>query len=86
MGYSGRNPAAYRTYLERWSILERELVQDYLIKSGMKDAQAETLSLILAEMATKRDLDQLKSDLTWRFVVAVSFLATLVTFLDLFID
>lgn len=52
----------------------------------MKDAQAETLSLILAEMATKRDLDQLKSDLTWRFVVAVSFLATLATFLDLFID
>ncbi len=66
--------------------MERELVQDYLTKSGMKDAQAETLSLILAEMATKRDLDQLKSDLTWRFVVAVSFLATLVTFLDLFID
>lgn len=57
-------------------------MQDYLVKSGMKEDQAETRSLILAEMATKRDLEQLKSDLTWRFIAATGLLATLMTLLD----
>jgi hypothetical protein len=36
--------------------MDKDLVQDYLEKSGMKGAQAESLSRIFAQMATKDDL------------------------------
>ena len=36
--------------------MERDLVQDYLMKAGVKQEQAEALSRIFAEMATKSDL------------------------------
>jgi len=36
--------------------MDRELVQDYLQQSGMKQEQAQALSRIFVEMATKSDL------------------------------
>lgn len=33
--------------------MDRELIQDYLKRTGMKDAQAEASSRILDQMATK---------------------------------
>ncbi len=53
-----------------------ELVSDYLSKSGMDPAQAQTLSRILSEMearlATKEDLAAFKADLTWRMIAVVA--------------
>lgn len=39
--------------------MQKELIQDYLRKSGMPLSQAETLSRILAQMATKDDMARL---------------------------
>lgn len=69
--------------------MDRELIQDYLQGTGMNDAQAEALSRIFNEMATKQDLDKkleaLKADLTWRMIAMTVFLATVMTLLNLFI-
>lgn len=43
--------------------MDRELIQDYLERTGMKDAQAEAISRILGDLATKSDLGMVKSDL-----------------------
>jgi hypothetical protein len=42
--------------------MNRELVQDYLEQSGLKQEQAHALSRIFAEMATKGDLAGLRAD------------------------
>lgn len=76
--------------------MDRELIQDYLEGKGMKEAQAEALSRILSEMATKQDLlllkgeveknlETLKADLTWRMIAMAVFLATVMTLLNLFV-
>ena len=36
--------------------MDREIIQDYLSKSGLKQEQAHALSRVFAEMATKNDL------------------------------
>ncbi len=77
--------------------MERELMQDYLENSGMSHSQAESLSRILAEMATKKDLgllrqelradlQTLKAELTWRFLAMMGFFAAVMTVVDLFVD
>ena len=43
--------------------MERETVQDYLQKSGMNEAQSEALSRVLAQMATKADLQSVKAEM-----------------------
>lgn len=63
--------------------MDRDLIQDYLTRSGMDAAQADTLSKILSDMesrlATKSDIIQLrgematlKADLTWRMIAIVA--------------
>lgn len=77
--------------------MKEEFVEEYLHSSGMEQAQAHALSRILAEMATKDDLERLRSDLraemqtlraelTLRFYAAVALLAALMTLLDVFVD
>jgi hypothetical protein len=77
--------------------MERELLRDYLEKSGMDALQADALSRIFADMearlATKADLAQLrlemaemKADLTWRMIAIVGFFATAATLLNLFVS
>ena len=77
--------------------MERELIQDYLENSGMSHIQAEALSRILDEIATKKDLgllrqelrvdlQTLKADLTWRFLAMIGFFAVVMTAIDLFVD
>jgi len=46
--------------------MDRELIQDYLTKTGMNDVQAEALSRIFAEMATKSDMRSLEQRLDSR--------------------
>lgn len=48
--------------------MDRELVRDYLEKSGMNDAQADALSRIFDQMATKHDLVLLEQKLEGRFL------------------
>lgn len=48
--------------------MERDLVRDYLEKSGMNDAQADALSRIFDHMATKNDLALLEQKLEGRFL------------------
>lgn len=79
--------------------MDRELIQDYLQRTGMKDAQAEALSRILDQLATKellrheiallearidKKLEALKADLTWRMIAMTVFLAALMTVLNFF--
>lgn len=63
----------------------------------MSHIQAEALSRILDEMATKKDLgllrqelrvdlQTLKADLTWRFLAMIGFFAVVMTAIDLFVD
>lgn len=94
-GYAKRSGGSYvyrpsRTPLEETRIVERELVEDYLAKSGMPHPQADTLSRILADMearlATKEDLAHLKADLTWRMIAVVGLFGTLVTLLNAYIS
>lgn len=47
----------------------------------MENAQADALSNILAEMATKTDLERLISDLTWRMIATVGLFGTIITIL-----
>lgn len=42
----------------------------------MNTGQAEALSRILDQMATKADLKELERNLTWRFIVLTGFFAT----------
>ena len=76
--------------------MNRNLVQDYLQKSGMDAAQADALSRILSDMetrlASKEDLAVLrgelaamKADLTWRMIAVVGFFGTVITLLNAFI-
>ena len=62
----------------------------------MAESQAEALSRILAEMATRSDLlvlehrltgqmAQLESRLTWRMIAVVGFFATAATILNVFV-
>lgn len=71
-------------------IMDKDLVQDYLQRSGMNDAQAEALSRILDQMATKEHLEMklesLKADLTWRMIAMTVFLATIITMLNVFVE
>lgn len=46
--------------------MDKDLVQDYLEKSGMNEAQSESLSRIFAQMATKDDLGVLEHKLERR--------------------
>lgn len=48
--------------------MNRDLVKDYLGKSGMNDAQAEALSRILDQMATKNELQLLREEMEVRFM------------------
>ncbi len=48
--------------------MDRDLVRDYLEKSGMNDAQADALSRIFDQMATKNDLALLEQKLEGRFL------------------
>jgi len=66
--------------------MDRELIRDYLQQTEMKQPQAEALSRIFAEMATKSDLTQLESRLTWRTIAIVGFFATVTTLLNAFIS
>ena len=43
--------------------MDRALVQDYLEKSGMNELQAEALSRIFGEMATRSDVELLRHEL-----------------------
>ena len=43
--------------------MNHETIRDYLIRADMKDGQAEALSRIFAEMATKSDLKLLRRDI-----------------------
>jgi hypothetical protein len=43
--------------------MNSELLQDYLLKSGMNAPQAEALSRVFADMATKDDLKRLEGNL-----------------------
>jgi len=69
--------------------MDRNLVQDYLQRSGMDAAQADALSRILADMetrlASKEDLAAMKADLTWRMIAVVGFFGTVITMLNAFI-
>jgi hypothetical protein len=65
--------------------MDKAIVQDYLKQAGMEQAQAEALSHILAEMATKADLERLKADLTWRMIAVVGLFGTIITLLNAFI-
>lgn len=47
--------------------MKRETIQDYLEKSGMGQQQADTLSRILDEMATKSDIVALDQKIDHRF-------------------
>jgi hypothetical protein len=55
----------------------------------MEKAQADALSHILAEMASKADLEReierLQADLTWRMIAVVGFFGTIMTLLNAFI-
>lgn len=62
-------------------------------RSGMQDEQAQALSRIFAEMASKTDIAALRAKvsvlearLTWRIVGAIVFSSTLMTLVDLFVD
>lgn len=61
--------------------MDRDLIENYLVKSGMDVAQADTLSRILADMesrlATKEDLAALEARLTWRMFAIVALVNTL---------
>jgi len=46
--------------------MDRELIQDYLQRAQMHEAQAEALSRIFAEMGTKSDLLVLNRDVSGR--------------------
>ncbi len=73
-----------------------DTIRDYLVRAEMNDAQAEALSRIFSEMATKSDLVQLdervranlselRADLTWKMIAIVGFFATASTLLNLFV-
>lgn len=50
--------------------MQKELVQDYLLKSGMSKAQSETISRILGETATKHDVQRLGQRMDAKFDLA----------------
>lgn len=71
-------------------------IRDYLRHTDMDEAQAEALSRIFAEMATKNDLlvleervagqmAHLKADLTWRMIAIIGFFGTVITILNAFV-
>lgn len=66
-----------------------ETIRDYLKRTEMNEAQAEALSRIFAEMATKSDLieleGRLRADITWKMIAIVGFFATASTVLNLFV-
>lgn len=62
-----------------------ETIRDYLQRAEMSEAQAEALSRIFAEMATKSDLADLRTDLTWKMIAVVGFFATASTLMNLFL-
>ncbi|MEX0599434.1 MAG: hypothetical protein WD423_00385 [Rhodothermales bacterium] len=66
--------------------MDRELIKDYLGRSGMNAAQSETLSHILADMesrlATKQDVVEMKADLTWRMVAIVTLFGTIISIVN----
>ena len=76
-----------------------DTIRDYLKRAEMNDAQAEALSRIFAEMATKHDLriemtslkadlqvemQRLRAELTWKMIAIVGFFATASTVLTLY--
>lgn len=76
-------------------IMKHDTIRDYLIRSDMKEGQAEALARIFSEMATKSDLNSLeqrmrselanmRAELTWKMIAIVGFFATASTLLNLF--
>lgn len=80
--------------------MDRDTIRDYLELTSMIPAQAEALSHIFAEMATKSDLVELdarldarltgriadlEARLTWRMIAVVGFFATASTLLNTFL-
>jgi hypothetical protein len=74
--------------------MKREIIQDYLSKSGLNHEQALALSRVYEEMATKNDLlalehklstrlEALESRLTWRFVSVTVILGAVITLLNI---
>jgi uncharacterized protein YPO0396 len=59
--------------------MNRELIKDYLQRAEMSEVQAEALSRILAEMATKNDLQLLEERVDKRFSVLEGQMALLRT-------
>lgn len=75
--------------------MKHDTIRDYLIRSDMKEGQAEALARIFSEMATKSDLNSLeqrmrselanmRAELTWKMIAIVGFFATASTLLNLF--